>query len=558
MLERQGSAQLPHRVTTRTDSGSRTCLAATVAVLAMAWLGALGSTGAHAAPLDAAAADRSTWPNGTAVVGFRTDGALRTVLRRLGGRVVEHLPALHAAVVRPSCSPTRFARLAAAFPGVSYVEPLRARRPAVEPALTASPFAFGAWEWQYAATRADAVPEAALRAAGTVTIAVVDTGADLSAPDLAAKSAATYDARSGGSDVADSNGHGTFVATLAAGSVTNDEGVSGFGGDARLLVVRAAQGRGEITDVEAAHAIVHAVDSGARVINLSFGGQGTSATERRAIDYAVERDVLLVAAAGNEYEYGNPVEYPAALLQPEGSNGRGGRGLVVGASTVAGARAPFSNTGSWISLAAPGEGVFSAVSSLASPDLYPRVLLPGSRAGLYGFGSGTSFAAPQVAGAAALVRAVAPNLSAAETALVLKETAQGGAWTPELGYGVLDVAAAVGRATELAAQPAQPPVRSAARVSLAVSRSAGPAPLRIRLSAMLQATAPAPAAARELELESFDGRRWSTAAFATTTADGRASWRLSLPRGTYRVRARYRGERDLAPARSRAIRLTSR
>lgn len=521
-------------------------------------LASLGASGAQAAPLDRAAAERSSWPDGTAVVGFRSDGALRAALRLLGGRVVERLPSLDAAVVRPSCSPSRFTRLASALPGIVYVEPLRARRPAVEPALTASPFAFGAWEWQYAATRADAVPETALRAAAAVTLAVVDTGADLSAPDLAAKAPATYDSRSGGSDVADSNGHGTFVATLAAGSVTNDEGVSGFAGDARLLVVRTAAGAGEITDVEAARAIVHAVDSGARVINLSFGGVGTSATERRAIEYAVERDVLLVAAAGNEYEYGNPVEYPAALLQPEGSNGRGGRGLVVAASTAAGTRAPFSNTGSWISLAAPGDGVFSALSSLSSPAFYPRVLLPGARAGLYGFGSGTSFAAPQVAGAAALVRAVAPKLSATETALVLKETAQGGVWTPELGYGVLDVAAAVARASELAAQPAQQPVRSAARLSLAVSRSAGPAPMRIRLTATLHATAPAPATARALELESFDGRRWSTAAHATTTAGGLASWRFSLRRGEYRVRARYRGEGDLAPATSRAIRISSR
>jgi subtilisin family serine protease len=545
-------------VTTRIDSGPRTKRAAFAAALALAWAGACTASGVPAAPLESAATQRSSWPHGTTVVGFRSEAALNAALGRLGGRVVERLPALHAAAVRPSGSPARFARLAGTLPGIVYVEPLRARHPAVEPALAANPFSFGAWEWQYAATRADAVPDTALRAAAAVTVAIVDTGADLSAPDLAAKSPAVYDAHSGGSDVADANGHGTFVATLAAGSVTNDEGVAGFGGDARLLVVRTASGSGETTDVEAARAIVYAVDRGARVINLSFGGLGSSATERRAIDYAAARDVLLVAAAGNEYEHGNPVEFPAALLQPEGTNGQGGRGLVVGASTISGTRASFSNTGSWISLAAPGDGVFSALSSLSSPTFYPRVLLPGSRAGLYGFGSGTSFAAPQVAGAAALVRAVAPNLSAAETALVLKETAQGGVWTPELGYGVLDVAAAVARATELAGRPVDPPVRAAASLSLAVSRSAGRAPLRTRLTATLRATAPASAAARDLELESFDGRRWSTAERATTTAGGQASWRFTLRRGDYLVRARFRAARDLAAATSRAIRISTR
>jgi subtilisin family serine protease len=545
-------------VTTSTYSGSRTRRAAIAGVLALALLATWGAVDAAAAPHETADASRSSWPHGTVVIGFRSDKALDAALRRLGGRVLERLPALRTAVVRPSGSPARFARLASTLPGIAYVQPLRARRAAVEPALSSSPYAFGAWEWQYAATRADAVPDSVLRAAAAVTVAVVDTGADLSAPDLASKLPAAYDTGSGGSDVSDTNGHGTFVAALAAGSVTNDEGVSGFGGDARLLVVRTASGSGEITDVEAARAIVYAVDRGARVINLSFGGLGTSATEQRAVDYAVERDVLLVAAAGNEYEDGNPVEYPAALLQPEGSNGQGGRGLVVGASTATGTRASFSNTGSWISLAAPGDAVFSALSSLSSPAFYPRVLLPGSRAGLYGFGSGTSFAAPQVAGAAALVRAIAPSLSAPDAARVLKETAQGGTWTPELGYGVLDVAGAVARAAELAGLPEEARAPSRASLSLAVSRAAGPAPLRLRVTATLHADAPASVAARRLELDSFDGRRWSTAVRGTTTAEGRRSWRFSLRRGEYRLRVRFAGARDLTAATSRPIRLLSR
>jgi serine protease len=74
-------------------------------------------------------------------------------------------------------------------------------------------------------------------------------------------------------------------------------------------------------------------------------------------------------------------------------------------------------------------------------------VLPGARCGLYGYGSGTSFAAPQVSGAAALVWAANPALSASQVAEILKETASGeGRWTPSLGYGVIDVAAAVARA----------------------------------------------------------------------------------------------------------------
>ena len=78
---------------------------------------------------------------------------------------------------------------------------------------------------------------------------------------------------------------------------------------------------------------------------------------------------------------------------------------------------------------------------------YPRTELPGALGGLYGYGSGTSFAAPQVAGAAALVWAANPQLRAAQVASILEQTASGrGSWNAELGYGVLDVAAAVAKA----------------------------------------------------------------------------------------------------------------
>jgi subtilisin family serine protease len=194
---------------------------------------------------------------------------------------------------------------------------------------------------------------------------------------------------------------------------------------------------------------MYAIDHGARIINLSVGGPTTSTTERRAIQYATDHGALVVAAVGNEYGAGNPVEYPAALLQPVGSNGAGGAGLAVTASTTDGHRAAFANTGSWISLAAPGDHVFGAVSQASSPLTYPRTALPGAKAGLYGFGSGTSFAAPQVAGAAALVWAANPSLTAQQVAQILKETASGGGrWSSELGFGVVDVPAAVARAQQ--------------------------------------------------------------------------------------------------------------
>ena len=229
-----------------------------------------------------------------------------------------------------------------------------------------------------------------------VTVAVVDTGANLRTPEIAASQPLTYDVRTGSRDVRDFNGHGTKVAALVARTCEN----------ARLLIIRAGSSSGAFSDSGEAAAIRYAVDAGARIINLSLGGSRTSAVERSAVNYAVRHGVLIVAAAGDDYA--NRPEYPAALL--------GHDGLAVAAVTSSGARAVFSNTGRWLSVAALGE-------------------------------DGTSFATPIVAGAAALVLEANPRLTARQVVRILEETASGrGMRTNELGFGVVDPVLAVARA----------------------------------------------------------------------------------------------------------------
>src|SRR5205085_3223976 len=97
---------------------------------------------------------------------------------------------------------------------------------------------------------------------------------------------AAFSPRTGTADVRDAVGHGTFVAALAAGSVTNGEGIAGFGGDAKLMIVKAGAGDGSLSDVDEAAAIAYTVDHGARIVNLSFGGPTSTATEKSAMDYA--------------------------------------------------------------------------------------------------------------------------------------------------------------------------------------------------------------------------------------------------------------------------------
>jgi subtilisin family serine protease len=483
---------------------------------------------------------------GTAVVTYESPSALRRALRRYPARIVRRLPDVRSVEVRPA-DPRSFAAGVARVPGIAAVETPEPRFSAAEPALTAMYSAGVPYQWQYTATRAGAVPDAVLRAAAGVKIAVIDTGADLTAPDLATKNPETHNVFTGGTDVRDFHGHGTFVASIAGGSVSNDEGIAGFGGDAQLLLIQSGRADGSFTDVDEAEAIVYAVNHGAKVINLSIGGTETSSVERTALEYASGHGVLVVAAAGNEFEEGNPVEYPAALLQPVGSRGRGGIGLSVGATTKSARRASFSNTGSWLSLAAPGENVFGAVSSYSKARDWPRYPLPGSARGLYGYASGTSFAAPQVAGAAALVWAANPTLTRDQVAWILKRTASGdGRWTKGLGYGILDVGRAVASAQK--GGEIVPPARAFSSLRV-LRRNVRRTRIRVRakLSSRLAAISPA---GRRVSLQVRRKGKWHRVARARTKAGGRVVLKVRLRPGRYVLRVKYAGAPELASATS--------
>ena len=213
-------------------------------------------------------------------VGYASLPALRAAVREEGAIVVRRIPALRVAEVRSTSS--AFGSRLAGRPGISSVQRVALRRQAAEPALALASGTTVPWEWQYAATHADVVPDRVLRAASRVTIAVVDTGADVSAPGSRGQATGGFSTRTRTSDVRDTVGHGTFVAALAAGSVTNGDGIAGFGGDAKLMILKAGAGDGSFTDVDEASAIAYAVDHGARIVNLSLGGTSDVLAWRRA------------------------------------------------------------------------------------------------------------------------------------------------------------------------------------------------------------------------------------------------------------------------------------
>src|SRR5919197_1864020 len=208
-----------------------------------------------------AAAGQAQTGGRVVLVGYKTPAALRGALDASGGRLLRQLPQIRVAVVQvPAAAGTATLRGSA---GIGYVADPVERRQLAEPALAPAAVPGGAYEWQYAATHLDQLSAADLAAAAPITIAVIDSGADMTAPDLAAKSPAAWSVLYGSTDVSDVVGHGTFVSSLAAGSPTNGEGIAGFGGSAQLLVIQA--GGLYLDDVDIAAAITYAVDHGAKI-----------------------------------------------------------------------------------------------------------------------------------------------------------------------------------------------------------------------------------------------------------------------------------------------------
>ncbi len=232
------------------------------------------------------------------------------------------------------------------------------------------------------------------------------------------------DNRSGGG-----RGHGTTVAGVLAAARDNGVGITGVAPGARLVPLRAfgADGTGDDDDIAAA--LVYAADLGLDVVNLSFGDAVASPLMHEAIRYAVDRGVVVVASAGNVG--GDDPHYPSDYPEV----------ISVGWFTADGTGIAGRGThGPGLDLGAPGSLVYTTL--LPAPD-DPD---PQSVTALYGRRSGSSLAAPMVAGAAALLRAVDPDLTPAAIRALLTATARDvdvPGWDHRTAAGLLDVAAAL-------------------------------------------------------------------------------------------------------------------
>lgn len=227
-----------------------------------------------------------------------------------------------------------------------------------------------------------------------VIVAVVDTGVDLDHPELRGELLPGKSFVPGTSSPMDDNGHGTHVAGIIAAAM-NGPGTVGVAPGVRILPVKVldSSGQGDTSTIVAG--LLYAADAGAKIINLSLGGAGGGKALQDAIAYVQAKGCLVVAAMGNDGQ--NIEDFPAAYPGV----------LAVGATSQDGTIASFSNYGNWISVSAPGDGIFSTM-----PDYNVTLSSEGGGGLGYGYLSGTSMATPFVSGVAALVASAFPGQSA--------------------------------------------------------------------------------------------------------------------------------------------------
>lgn len=269
-----------------------------------------------------------------------------------------------------------------------------------------------------------------------VRVAVVDSGIDGGHPELEGR---VVKARSfvGGSPYVDTEGHGTFVAGEIAAALDNGVGIAGMGVSAELLVAKVVNASGEVPLRAEVEAIRWAADQDARVINLSLGGvrdpldprrDAYSPLEQAAVAYAYAKGAVVVAAVGNGPQSPSTpwpyAHYPSALPHVIG----------VAALSQDGSVPAYSNRDAvYVDLAAPGTGILSTLPRQLTAE-HPACEDQGySSCGSKEFrlSEGTSFAAPQVSAAAALLLGTDPRLRPEQVADILERSA--GDVTPATG-----------------------------------------------------------------------------------------------------------------------------
>lgn len=347
--------------------------------------------------------DKSHYYNNEVIVNFNvipTAADIEKMSRDIDGELMEKLDSAY--IFKSSSQPP--AKLVEYFqrhPYVAYAEPHYIYLP-----NEVNDTYYQNYQWNLPAIRTEG-GWGVTRGSKKVKIAVVDSGVDLNHPDLSHRLEKGYNALAPKEPPADDNGHGTHVAGIIASVPNNGEGVAGITWHNPIIPVKVLNAEGMGGSFDVAKGIRWAADHGADVINLSLGNYQPSAVMEEAIRYAMNKDVVVVSAAGNDNssQPSFPAAYPGVLA--------------VAAVDSEGKRAPFSNYGDYIDIAAPGVHIASTFSH-----------------GQYASLSGTSMAAPHVSALAGLIRSIDPDLKNTQIMDIMTQTTQrGAAALPDIYYG---------------------------------------------------------------------------------------------------------------------------
>lgn len=269
----------------------------------------------------------------------------------------------------------------------------------------------------------------------TITLAVVDTGIDSTHPELSGRILSGYNYVSNNADTTDDNGHGTHVSGIAAAISNNKSGIASICFNAcNILPVKVLDNTGTGATSAVASGVTYAADHGARIINMSLGSTAYSQSLQNAVDYAWGKNVVIVAAGGNDGS--STVEYPAGDDHVMG----------VAATDSSDANTWFSDWGNQIGVAAPGNAILSTMPTYS-------VYLTNTSGYYQNYDalSGTSMSSPHVAGLAGLLIAYnGGNINnfavyqalqrGADADSVSYPAAANGGWEPHNGYGRIDAA----------------------------------------------------------------------------------------------------------------------
>ncbi|MCE5322907.1 S8 family peptidase [bacterium] len=318
-------------------------------------------------------------------------------------------------------------------PAIEYVGPNHIIHICTEPndEYYLDPWLYWYWQW---GLYSDIYPNAGIQApdawdittgSSDVIIAIVDTGVYTNHEDLAGKIVTGRNFVTGASDPTnanDDNGHGTFTAGIAAAQTNNTIGVAGVSWGARIMPIKVMDADGYGLESDAAEGIIWAADNGAKIISMSMGGYDDVPAEQAAIEYAYNKGCVLVAASGNDGL--STSFYPASYDQV----------IAVGASNENRQRctendwgAGGSNYGEYLDVMAPGNEIMSTWWDEGGST--------------YNIASGTSAAAPFVAGIASLIWSLHPSWSNGEVVEQIKLSCRDigtTGWDQYTGWGLVN------------------------------------------------------------------------------------------------------------------------